>query len=311
MNFTIKQLRAFATVADLQSFHLAAQRLNLTAGAVSLIIRDLEGVLGFTLFDRTTRRVSLSKEGHEFLPAAQQALRHIQGAAMAAQAVRNRSIGVIRVAAPLIVAHAMLPPAIAEFRRHHPQIMVRPVDCTVEALVRMVAADHADLSLGPDRPTPDGVERISLYESPWVLWLAADHPLAGQDRITWAMLKNESVIAAGGDYESRVAEAMQSMPENERLLPTYVVDNITTSLGMAAAGLGVALSPSYVSVVALPLGLVMRNIEAPRIVREFSLYLPRNRSVTAACSLFVPILTQCLKQAAGRSAGSHAAGGGP
>ncbi len=304
MNFTIKQLRAFATVADLQSFHLAAQRLNLTAGAVSLIIRDLEAALGFTLFDRTTRRVALSKEGQEFLPAAQQALRHIQGAAMAAHAVRNRSIGVIRVAAPLIVAHAMLPKAIAAFRRQHPQIIVRPVDCSVEALARVVAEDHADLSVGPDRPTPESVERVPLYESPWVLWLAADHPLAGQERVTWGMLKNESVIAAGGDYESRMAEAMQAVPENERLLPTYVVDNITTSLGMAAAGLGVALSPSYVSVVALPLGLVMRNVEAPRIVREFSLYLPRNRSVGAASDLFVPVLTRCLLEAAGLPAGA-------
>ena len=60
MNFTIKQLRAFLAVADAGSFNLAAKRLNLTSGAVSLVIKELEQEVGFPLFDRTTRHVALS-----------------------------------------------------------------------------------------------------------------------------------------------------------------------------------------------------------------------------------------------------------
>ncbi|HSV46177.1 MAG TPA: LysR family transcriptional regulator [Ramlibacter sp.] len=170
MNFTIKQLRAFAMVADLQSFSLAARRINLTPGAVSLLIRDLEIEVGFSLFDRTTRRVALSKAGREYLPAAQQVLRQVQAAAMAANDVKNQATGIVRVAAPLIVAHSMLPSAIAAYRQTHPDVLVRPVDCTVEDLVHIVEEDHADLAIGPDRPTSDLVDRIALYDSRWVLW---------------------------------------------------------------------------------------------------------------------------------------------
>lgn len=289
MNLTIKQLRAFATVADLQSFSLAAERLSLTPGAVSLLVRDLEAEVGFSLFDRTTRRVSLSKAGRDYLPAAQQALRQIQAAVMAANDVKNRATGVVRVAAPLIVAHSMLPQAMAEYHRIHADVLIRPVDCTVENLVRIVEEDHADLAIGPDRPTNDRVERHALYDSPWVLWCAPGHPLARRRRITWAMLKGHAVIAAGRDYESRVAEALQQTPEQDRFVPTYIVDNITTALGIAAVGLGVTLSPTYVGVVARDLGLVMKRMEEPEIVREFSLFVPR-RALTPAVAAFAEFL---------------------
>lgn len=293
MNLTIKQLRAFTTVADLQSFSLAAQRLNLTTGAVSLLVRDIELEVGFSLFDRTTRRVSLSQAGREYLPAAQQVLRQIQAAVMAANDVKNRTTGVVRVAAPLIVAQSILPPAMAAYRNRHPDVMVRPVDCTVENLVRLVEDDHADMAMGPDRPTSDLVKRIAVYDSAWVLWCAAQHPLAQRRRITWAMLKNESIIAAGRDYESRVAEALQHTPESERFVPSYVVDNVTTALGIAAVGLGVTLCPRYVGVMARHMGLVMKRVENPEIVREFSIYLPR-RALSPAVAAFAEFLQEHL-----------------
>lgn len=295
MSPSIRQLRAFVTVADLQSFSLAAQRMNITASAVSLLVRDLEKDVGFSLFDRTTRSVLLSKTGRDLLPAAQQALRQVQAFMITANDIQNRATGIVRVAAPLIVAHAMLPLAMAAYRQLHPQVSVRPVDCNVEDLVRVVDEDHADLAIGPDRPTNDAVERVSLYDSPWVLWCASSHPLAGRRRITWAMLADEAVIAAGRDYETRVAEALQGAPAVQRFVPSYVVDNITTSLGIAATGLGVTLSPMYVAVVADRLGLVMKHVEAPRIVREFCLYLPRQRALPPAALSFSEFLATHLK----------------
>lgn len=294
MNLTIKQLRAFVTVADAQSFSLAANRLNLTAGAVSLLVRDLEQELGFTLFDRTTRRVALSKSGRDYLPAAQQVLRQVQAAVIAAHDVKNRATGVVRVAAPLIVASAILPPAMAEYRRLHPGVLVRPVDCTVEELADMIDEDRADIAVGPDRPTGDTVQRLALYSSPWVLWCAPEHPLARRRRVTWATLKDESVIAAGRDYELRMAEVTAQAPHAQGVVPSYVVDNITTALGIAAAGLGVTLSPMYVGIMAKEFGLVMKRVDEPQIEREMSLYVPGQRSMTPAAAALVDFLRSHL-----------------
>ena len=98
--FTLRQIEAFIAVAEAHSFTVAASRLGLTAQAVSQLIAELEAILGFRLFDRTTRKVALSSARRDFLGSASTLLRHVH----AADAVRNRASGVVRVGAPLVLA---------------------------------------------------------------------------------------------------------------------------------------------------------------------------------------------------------------
>ena len=71
MEFTSRQLRAFHLVAEHQSFARAAERLFLTPSGLSVLIRELERQLGFRLFDRTTRQVTLTGHGSDLLPVSQ------------------------------------------------------------------------------------------------------------------------------------------------------------------------------------------------------------------------------------------------
>lgn len=277
-------------MAELESFRLAAARLHLTPGAVSLLIKELETQLGFSVFDRTTRRVSLSKAGRDFLPSAQNVLREMQTAAVAAKQVRHGLESVVRVAAPLVLASSLLPRAIAAYQALHPGVMIRPVDCSNETLVQSIELDQADLAIGPDRPTADGVDRIRVFDSPWVLWCAPTHHLAQRRKITWGDLAAEVVIAAGYDYETHVGQAYQGLPEDQRFEAAYLVDNITTAFGMAAQGLGVTLAPSYVGVLATYMGLVMKRVEQPEIVRELSIYRSSLRPSTTAIAALLLFL---------------------
>src|SRR5436190_18844679 len=110
--FSPRQLEAFVSVAELRSFSAAGQRLALTPSAVSQLIAELEAAVGFRLFDRSTRKVAVSSAGREFLGSAQSVLKHIGLAESAAEDVRNRSAGIVRVAAPMVIASALLPAAI-------------------------------------------------------------------------------------------------------------------------------------------------------------------------------------------------------
>ncbi|MFM6829999.1 MAG: LysR family transcriptional regulator [Novosphingobium sp.] len=71
----LKLLRSFASVASECSVTRAAERLNLTQPTVSGQIKELEQSLGFSLFERTTRQISLTAEGSMFLPAVESLLR--------------------------------------------------------------------------------------------------------------------------------------------------------------------------------------------------------------------------------------------
>lgn len=295
MQFTQRQLRAFVMVSEAQSFSHAAQRLHLTPSAVSLLIRELEATVEFKLLERTTRRVVLTSAGQEFLPSARSVLKEIAQAEIRAQDVRNSVRATVRVAAPLVIAAALLPQAIARCHAEFPGLIIRPVDTHVDQLVEAVADDRADLAIGPDRPALDNVKRTVLGRSAWVVWCLPTHPLAALAEVRWEDLQSGNVIMPGHDYQFYVSLLLEDQPACPRITPTYVVEQMTTALGLAAAGLGVALGPEYALPIARAWPLVMRPLAAPGVVRDICLYAPRSRELEFQAAAIVPRLAELLR----------------
>ena len=299
--FTLRQIEAFSAVAEAHSFTVAASRLGLTAQAVSQLIAELEAVLGFRLFDRTTRRVALSSAGRDFLSSASTLLRHVHAADSAADDVRNRASGVVRVGAPLVLASSALPLAMRDYQKTKPKVVVRVRDVPVDQLVNRVADGDVDLAIGPDRHTGDAVRAAPLFDSAWVLWCAPSHPLAKHRRaVRWAELAGVAIVSAGRDHEHNVAQMHQDVPAGTRVTPVDVVDNISTALGIAAQGLAVTLAPAYIAVVAKPLGLVMKRVVQPESVRKVCLYTPATRALSPAAEGFAEFLDRWMKNWAAR-----------
>jgi DNA-binding transcriptional LysR family regulator len=284
--FTPRQLDAFIAVAELRSFSVAAGRVHLTASAVSQLIAELEAAVGFRLFDRSTRKVQLSSAGKEFLGSAHTALRQLRQAEAAASDIRNRAAGVVRVAAPMVIASVILPEAIKAYHQQRPKVVVRILDTAVEQLVDSIINGDADLAVGPDRTTGKEVTRTVLFGSPWVFWCAKTHPLARQRYLRWSDLKDQRLVAAGRDHELSVAQMRLSLPEEERVTPVEVVVNISTALGMARSGLAATLAPAYVEKMAKPMGLTHRRVIDPETIRQVCLYRPARRVMSPATEGF-------------------------
>jgi len=294
--FSLRQLEAFSAVADLHSFSAAAERLGLTSSAISQLVAELEATLGFKLFDRTTRRVVLSSAGRDFLGSAQSVLRYALTAESAANDVRQRAAGIVRVGAPLVLASTALPAAIREYTAERPKLIIRVHDVAVDAIVDSVANGDLDLSVGPDRVTGPDVSSEIAFDSRWVLWCAPSHPLAALKTIEWKQLRDVSLVAAGRDHERSVAQMLVNAPPDTRITPVHVVNNVTTALGLAAEGLAATLAPAYIKVLADHFGLVMRRVVDPETIRHISVYRPATRAFSPAAEGFAEFLVQWLKK---------------
>ena len=294
--FTLRQIETFLAVAEHLSFAVAANKLGLTAQAVSQLIAELESLLDFKLFDRTTRRVELSSAGRDFWPHAQALSRQVVGAQSAIDDVRNRAAGIVRVAAPLVLACTAMPQAIEAFQRTRPRVVVRIRDVAVERLTESVANGDVDLAVGPDRPTGHAVSRHDVFESPWVMWCSPGHPLAGRQHVPWAQLRDHTAIAAGYDHEHSIAQMHAHVPEGMRVTPVDVVDNITTALGIAAQGKAVTLAPAYVGAMAHAFGLSMHRVTQPETVRKVCVYQATARTPSPVVAAFAEHLTAWLPQ---------------
>ena len=294
--FTLRQIEAFISVYEAQSFTMAASRLGLTAQATSQLVSELESILGFRLFDRTTRKVALSSAGRDFLASASTLLRHVRAADSAADDVRNRATGVVRIGAPLVLASCALPLAIRQYQLIKPKVVVRVRDVPVDSLINRVSDGDVDLAVGPDRRTDDAVTATQLFDSAWVLWCSPDHPLARhQSAVRWDEVATVAIVAAGRDHEHNVAKMHEDVPSGTRVTPVDVVDNISTALGIAAQGLAVTLAPAYVGVLAKQFGLVMRRVIEPESIRKVCLYTPASRTLSPGAQGFSEFLATWIK----------------
>jgi DNA-binding transcriptional LysR family regulator len=288
--FTLRQLEAFVTVAQALSFTDAANQMALTSSAVSQLVGELEESCGFKLFDRNTRRVRLSSSGREFLAFANSVLTHTAIAQGAANDVRNRAAGIVRIAAPMVVASVLLPKAIKAYAQHRPKVKVQIRDVPVDKLVDAVMVGDVDLALGPDRAVDEDILRQPLFESAWVLWCSPQHPLARKRVVSWEHLRSIALVAAGRDHERSVPQMAQNLPGDERVTPIEIVENVSTALGLAAVNLAATLTPAYVEAMATPLGLVKKRITQPEVMRYLCLYQSTRRMSSPAAQGFAEFL---------------------
>ncbi len=294
--FSLRQIEAFTAIAELHSFSGAAERLGMTASAISQLLAELESILGFRLFDRTTRQVTLSSAGRDFLASAESVLRHARAAETAAADVRQRAAGVVRIGAPLVLAATALPAAIREYLVQRPKVVIRIRDVAVDSIVDSVANADVDIAVGPDRATPASVRSEVAFDSRWVVWCAPSHPLASVKTVKWNHLREVSLVAAGRDHERSVAQMLVNAPSNARITPVDVVGNITTALGIASQGLAATMAPAYVGVLASHFGLVMRRVVGPETIRHICVYRSAVRAVSPAAEGFAEFLLGWLKQ---------------
>ncbi|RYZ91172.1 MAG: LysR family transcriptional regulator [Proteobacteria bacterium] len=117
-------LLALKLVAEKRNFTAAADELNISAPAISKIIKNLEERLGIALLSRTTRSTSLTEAGEKFLNQAGPALDQILNAIDDVGTYSKKPLGVLRLNVPRMVYPVLLAPIITSFLKKYPDVSV-------------------------------------------------------------------------------------------------------------------------------------------------------------------------------------------
>ena len=244
-NLSLRQLRAFLTVAGETSMTRAAARLHLTPSALSMLVRSMEDELGFRLFDRTTRRLVLTAAGQLLLPTVRQVFDSLDQGVDAVRTAQQVRSSLLVVATSPLLASALMPEVIASFRQQHPQVRVRLVDAAVESLPALVRDGGADLAICTASSDVSDLAAIRLYSDPLMLVCPAEHPLAALREVAWQSLRHEPLVLMrpGSGLRTLVDKAFGRLPPLSA--PAHEVSQVATALGLVAAGEGIAMLPSY------------------------------------------------------------------
>ena len=230
--------RAFLAAAETGSFSKAAEALSYTPSGVNQLVTALEKELGFPVFRRNTKGVTLTENGELLLPTVREFLRQEDRIFELSAEMNGLLIGSVTIAAYSSIATHWLPAVISAFRRDYPQIRIKLMEGIWQEVSKWLddrAADIGFFSYQEGMP----YEFIPLAEDPMLALLPRDHPLANAAAYPLENCATDRFImpALGCDDDVEALFARNHVDPNIR----YTTIENFSAMSMVEQGLGVSV----------------------------------------------------------------------
>ncbi len=287
-------IKLFVLAADTLNISAAGQQLGLTPSVASAWLSKLETQVGADLFHRTTRKVSLSIEGKEFLPYAKEILAQ-QESALAALGRGNPNVsGTLRFAASSTFAQRYVMPILPEFLERYPDInvelmlsdsQVKLIEGGFDLALRNLAAE--DSSLIGRRLASD--TRV-LCASPKYI------ETHGTPKIPEDLTQHQLLVFMNAKTRKLITQSNQqtySFPP-AHTKPRVVCDDGASMRIAAKAGLGICMSSLWNIHADLVDGSLVRVLPDYQIDDQSAVWLvyPKSNVLTAKVRVFIDYLLE-------------------
>lgn len=286
-------LIAFARAGSLGSYRAAARSLSVTPSAISKSIQRLERHFGVSLFTRTTRSLTLTAEGRDLHERALQLLRQAEEIQQVAKSARSEPAGTLRIAASLPIGLHMIAPAVKEFRRRHPKVMI---DLRLSDQISDLVEERIDLAVRIGE-LPDS-SLLSRRLSPYTLCCYASpeylsrcgtplHPdeLVGHETVNLRYQNTGQAFRCPFCIGDKEIEIVPSSP--------VIVDASEAVLAAMAAGAGIGMAASFMAAPRV------RRHELIPVLSEFAVerhnitaVWPASRRTNPAVRAFLDVLVE-------------------
>jgi len=289
----IVELEAVVAVAKRRSFRAAASELGLSATALSQAVAEMEGRLGARLFNRTTRSVSPTAAGEQFVAGVEPALATIRNCIEAVNQHRASPVGILRLNISAGGARQILAPIIFEYVRRYPEMSVdivtedRLVDIVKDGfdagirLAEHLPGDMIAVPLGPE-------QRLTVVGSP-KYFKVREQPQNPSDLETHECVRRR--LASGAiyrwEFERRGKKVEIDVPGRISLDDTGLMQEV------ALAGLGLAYLSAW---------QVASDVKAGRLIQVLDdwtpsfpglcLYYPGRRHVPAGLRALIELIRE-------------------
>jgi len=291
MNYSLKQLRVFVTIARHGSFSRAGEVLGLTQSAVSHSVKELEAEVGVRLLDRTTREVVLSDAGLRLANRVERLLDELQTALLDAHSFGMQRSGTVRVASSQTISAHLMPQCIAAGEQQYPEIRIVLRDQSQQQVLKSIRNAEVDFGIVVDPIQAVDLDCEAILYEPFLLLCRNDHPFATQPEVQWAALNGCRLVLQ--DYASGSRPLIDSALSQQGVEAQVVqeIGHPATLFPMVTAGIGISIFPAL----ALPLPeggqLKVRRL-MPEINRALMLVRRKNRSLTPAAEVIWQVVRQ-------------------
>ncbi len=199
----LRHIRYFVAVAESLNFTRAAERVHVTQSTLSHQISALELELGKTLFDRSSKKVSLTAAGEEFLTYAVRALQALDQGVGALKEREGELSGTVRVGTTHTFNLNFIPACAAEFMLRNPTVKMVVRELSADAIDTGIANGEIDLGIAYQPVVSDDLIFEALYSEEMVLAVSDTHALAKRKRVRMAELHHQRLALLPGEFSTR------------------------------------------------------------------------------------------------------------
>ena len=200
----LRQLKYFVKSAEYLNFSVAAKHLYITQSTLSQQIKQLEFELGFELFLRNSRHISLTEAGEEFLPFARKTIQDAEDGVQRLHDLQHVKAGKLRVGVTYSLS-TVLTEGVIEFMKVYPDIKLEICYKTVNELFELLRENKLDfiLSYKPLLDAPD-VDSMTLFENALAVVVSKDHHLANRKNIKLSEISGLPLVLPSHDLQARM-----------------------------------------------------------------------------------------------------------
>lgn len=281
----INKYALFADIAETKNFTKSGERMGYTQSGVSHVLKAMEAELGFPLFLRDRRGVSLTSEAETLLPLVRNLLSVNEHLEQTAASLNGLEIGHLAIASFSSISCNWLPDVIRAFRKECPGIEIELLEGSTDEILGWLHNSRVDFGL-LSRRNIGTLEWLPLYKDPLVAIFPRNFYLKGMSSFPIEAFTDMPFIISALDVDYDIHDAIQEAKISPRIRVSSKDDHVITS--MVASGLGVSILSRLTvesagdSIQYLPL--------QPGFFRELGIGLRSQKDLSPAARRFITLV---------------------
>jgi LysR family transcriptional regulator, hydrogen peroxide-inducible genes activator len=270
---TIRQLRHFLSLAEHFHFGHAAEACLITQSSLSASIKELEGILGASLFERTKRSVVLTPLGRRMIDGARDVIGKLEDMTDMVRAAGQPLAGEMHLGVIPTIGPFLLPRVMPGLRDAYPELKLYLREEPTHALLRRLKEGELDLVL---MALPFETENLDLMEfanDPFMVVFPRGHILAAFETMTPARMGDDTLLVLEqGNCLTDQTLAMGVL-EKQHSIERFHATSLHTLVQMVDNGLGISVLPKMAVDAGILRGLKLdfRPFSSPRANRRIAL----------------------------------------
>ena len=291
--FSLRQLQYIVAVADLLSFHRAADECHVSQPSLSLQIAELERVLTIKIFERDHHRVALTAVGRDFVESARAVLRATDALRDTARRCIDPLSGTLRIGVIPTISPYWLPELAPALHEAYPQLKVIWLEDKTHVLVHALQSDTIDAALLALEAEIGDVEREVIAKDPFVLVAPAGNPLVARRAPAKAAELRGATVMVLEDEHCFGKQALEFCFRAKAQDHQFRATSLATVISMVAGGVGVTLLPTLAVRSEVRINnLRVRRFADTEAVRTIGLVWRKKSSLTPALRKLATSMSQ-------------------